>query len=471
MANYGSEDSPGYIKLSYVTSSIYLGGINPTTFQFKIETTLNDHPTGRIKNTWEMIDSFQQYNLEKQPLSADTTATSAALLAPTTPLPKQPFSGTPCAFCISRFGADRVFHVEKNCRTLKRTAAASVIAAAAATAATIPSIAPQLVARGKNAASAKLAAALALVAAREDRDLAAAHALIAASSEKDGYDSFLAISDGPPPPPPPLLFPVIFPKDTALPILCGAETTFGNFNIDAAAYIACTPNSWYYDNGASYSTVNSLDVLADVHPIPPFPIGGIGSGVVVTHSGSLPFLPLAISKAYYAPVMKVNLISLGSIVANGGKYSGAASFLTVSGPDGVVIDKVKLAKNNLSPVSSSLIISKPAAYPAITHHFSAEERSRSAEAEQLHLFLDHPSDDVLCEALTNGAFPRCTLTSRDVRNNRVIRGNCPQCLAGKLCQKPMPSSSTPPAHSVDEKSGRFDVIPTKPKVLMIFISV
>ena len=82
-----------------------------------------------------------------------------------------------------------------------------------------------------------------------------------------------------------------------------------------------------------------------------------------------------------------------------------------------------------------------------------------------------------------GKFPWSPLTSQDVRLNRILRGPCVHCVAGKLTEPPAPSSTTAPAtspgavisldvhmlpetapgghthalHTVDEISGRIDI--------------
>ena len=125
--------------------------------------------------------------------------------------------------------------------------------------------------------------------------------------------------------------------------------------------------------------------------------------------------------------------------------------------------------------------------PANTQHINKEELIRAQQAEDLHFYLDHPSDGVLCQALNQNSFTGINVTSTDVATNRRLRGPCPICIEAKLKQKPMPPSITPPATSigqtlsvdihklttctpggysheitvVDEKSGRIDVVASK----------
>ena len=72
--------------------------------------------------------------------------------------------------------------------------------------------------------------------------------------------------------------------------------------------------------------------------------------------------------------------------------------------------------------------------------YSRMELLRCDSVNALHEALGHPSDKVLCAAFHH------YLTSKDVRNNSLLRGPCPHCLAGKHRKLPMrPSLSDPPS--------------------------
>ena len=120
---------------------------------------------------------------------------------------------------------------------------------------------------------------------------------------------------------------------------------------------------------------------------------------------------------------------------------------------------------------------------------TAEDILRADQAEELHIATCHPSDSLLSSCLDQNLIPATRLTSRDVKNNRYLRGKCPQCSEGKNKRKPMKTSTTPPAveighticidldilqkptpngnkqqiFAVDEKSGRCDIAGTKSK--------
>jgi len=84
--------------------------------------------------------------------------------------------------------------------------------------------------------------------------------------------------------------------------------------------------------------------------------------------------------------------------------------------------------------------------PLRSSHVTAEQRDRCERADLLHRTKAiHCSDDILCEALSNGRFPEWDLTSADVRLNRRLRGACVHCLLAKKKTAPTYPSATPPA--------------------------
>ena len=270
---------------------------------------------------------------------------------------------------------------------------------------------------------------------------------------------------------------------------------------------------WYYDNAASVSLVSSLTFFApdSIVEIAPFPVGGVSAEVIVTHSGRLPWLPSSVNLAYYAPALKVCLISLGFLHAQGGNYStvgatvaGDVQRLNVFLPDGTLLDKAVVSPNRLASVTrvlysqprgsqlgpvtvdrASLVLWSPWDAPSTlsppylarcyscsmifpdtsiaAFHVNAEQRARCDRAEALHQGVaGHASDDVLAEALHNGRFRWAQVTAADVRLNRRLRGLCPQCVEGKLHAKAMAPSTTEPAAAVGETIS-FDIQLSKMK--------
>jgi hypothetical protein len=112
---------------------------------------------------------------------------------------------------------------------------------------------------------------------------------------------------------------------------------------------------WFWDNAASMSIVNDLSCLVEVVALAvPFAIGGVNSGVMVTHRGLLPFLPRAIGVAYFAADARVNLLSLGFVQSQGGAYSSVGvDKLSVKSPDGTVIDVASILPGTLLPQVSA----------------------------------------------------------------------------------------------------------------------
>ncbi len=179
----------------------------------------------------------------------------------------------------------------------------------------------------------------------------------------------------------------------------------------------------------------------------PFPIGGIGSSVIATHVGHLPFLPAELSRCYFVAKASHNLLSLGFLHANGGSYkTSGRNCLKVYGIDGALIDVSVRLSTNLYPVSTSPSLS---ACPAVAQlqglpHVTATQRDEMDRAEALHQGqAAHVNDDQLCQDIANGLFNGCGVTPAMVRMNRRYRGRCPQCIEGKAKQESFSASDSP----------------------------
>ena len=152
------------------------------------------------------------------------------------------------------------------------------------------------------------------------------------------------------------------------------------------------------------------------------------------------------------------------------------------------------------PSTVSTIMVSPSVHstPFQPQHFSREDRKRADLVEQVHRSYVHPNDENLGRCFDLGLIPGCKLTSRDVRNNRILRGPCPSCIKGKIRRLSMPPSTNPPAPyightlfldldkldeatpggytlqvlAVDEKSGKIDIVGSKSKTVHdLFTSV
>ena len=266
----------------------------------------------------------------------------------------------------------------------------------------------------------------------------------------------------------------------------------------------------YYDGACSYSIVNQLTLLHDVRLLTtPSYIDGVGGRIALTHMGRLSCLPSIdnMNIAYFSKDAPTNLLSLGHLQRCGAFYSPdpvrpRTHFILRISQFGPVLATVPLSSNNLLPVDfaelriSSLRHALPHATANIPRlgtrlrsllsqkHHTAEQLRRADAAEELHYDRNHPSDDSLCADLSHGKIPWSPLTCHDVRLNRLLRGPCVHCAAGKLTEPPSLTSTTAPAtacgavvsfdvhmlpdvapgghthalHTVDEFSGRLDVV-------------
>jgi hypothetical protein len=77
---------------------------------------------------------------------------------------------------------------------------------------------------------------------------------------------------------------------------------------------------------------------------------------------------------------------------------------------------------------------------AVNVHFNAEQKKRAKMVQELHVLLNHPSEEKMIQLLDSGSLLSCPLTSRDIRTSAAINGPCPDCAVGKL---PTPSPCLP----------------------------
>jgi hypothetical protein len=72
--------------------------------------------------------------------------------------------------------------------------------------------------------------------------------------------------------------------------------------------------------------VKCLDSLGTPRPLAqPFRLGGVGAGILVTHIGTLPFLPADMGTTYFSAEASANLLSLGQVQRCGGSYRSLPS--------------------------------------------------------------------------------------------------------------------------------------------------
>ena len=198
----------------------------------------------------------------------------------------------------------------------------------------------------------------------------------------------------------------------------------------------------------------------------PFSIGGVGGSCLVTHSGRLLCLPNTndMNKAYVSPTIPVKLLSLGHMQRCGATYgpdplrplTHISIYSSLSGP---LLAHATLSTNNLLPVDYPALLRASTLSLSGYHnalatytlpHYNAEQRARADAAEELLYDLCHPSDRSLCTNLSTGKLPFSALTSAHVTLNRILRGPCPHCAAGKHHNPSHPPSPSPPATSIGE---------------------
>jgi len=216
----------------------------------------------------------------------------------------------------------------------------------------------------------------------------------------------------------------------------------------------------YWDNGASMNVTNcESDFVPDslVKLSSPIPMGGVGGGVALTHVGDSTCVPSFCPQTYLSKGATVKLTSLSQLMKSGGSYaSRGTSELVVKDPSGCIIDVSTMAPSGLFPVSSPLLCGScdSLAFPApvVVRHMSAEARERCDKVEKLHWTGGvHCSDHVLKQTLAFGGFPWTGLTPADVDINRQWRGPCPGCAIGKIKNKAMQPSKSPPPTAMGDK--------------------
>ena len=128
-------------------------------------------------------------------------------------------------------------------------------------------------------------------------------------------------------------------------------------------------NPFYWDSCSSIMVVKNLSLLyASSRLTTPFRLGGIGTGIMVTHVGQLPFLPPAMRMAYYSAEASANLLSLGQIQRCGGSYRSLPDMkLGVYDADGVLLDSASVMHNNLPIVSPTFYQSSYSSDACVSH--------------------------------------------------------------------------------------------------------
>ena len=248
----------------------------------------------------------------------------------------------------------------------------------------------------------------------------------------------------------------------------------------AMALVLSVLHLFFWDTCASWNITNALsDLLPDSirQLVEPHPLGGIGSGILVTHVGTLKALKdhPKVSLCYYSANAKHNLLSVGQFTRNGFGYWQRGEKVTVYAPDNSIFDETTLQANNLPPAKFLQTMAMPAVIeeapeentlphlpaeidpteftPAqpLQKHISKEQRARCARFMNWHKNLGiHASYDIQAEALRLGLHRHLNLTPIDVKRTKELYGPCVDCVMAKMKSKPKHESTRPPAQKVAE---------------------
>jgi hypothetical protein len=485
--NFESAAHPGFFPFEALARIVFVMGLDHVKFQREIE---NSYDQNIMKTTAELMEICQNSAMERglngrtefvPTTSALVTASDAALATVTSgkkparpSLGRYPTGGskeTTCPYCWSKgypstnHGADHP--TKKDCFFQLRSEASKAKQAKSSTAPMSSAAAHAFVSRYTTDGYQEYVAAckIAGIACPELESiptilLASATAIVVEDDDnRENYHSKNKIS---------------FQK-----MIDGKEIENYTLVTDGI-----TPRNtvFYFDSCASIHLTHDLDLLLNATPLdPPLKIGGIGSGVSMTHVGVLHYLSAYpnVSKTYYSPQATHNLLSMGLLQRHGFSYATSSpSHTVIRDPNGIIFDQAVVQPNNLLQSSfdpSTLVVNYACAasylsaveqyrrhmkYACVmsyeerlqrvtTSHYTAEQRERCERVEAFHQGRGvHFSDDVFAEALHNGLHAELNLTPQDVRNNRRLRGPCPNCTAAKFKQQPMPTSQTEPASMV-----------------------
>jgi len=391
--NYESKVHAGYTKLEDLYRSVWLSAVDQTLFATKIDSVLENTPDAKTSDT---TASLQLYSLQKgSPLSSTSDYTPTALPTTTPPVPKKDKKVPPKRSPLP--GPTPVGYCEY-CWSKG---------------AGFPHLSDICRQKPKDW---KPPNPKALVAEQNDKDDDTAPALLVAS-----VDDLSLLDDI-----------VAYPASQS---------------IDPFAFDSC----------ATVSLTRNISNLTDPKLLnKPIALGGIAAGaILLTHIGTLSFMPKSANTCYFSKDASHNLTSLGYTQKRGLSYhSSGKDHLIITDIDGTELDIAALSPN-LLPYTSNQLLTRYNTHStepltALTStHFNAEQRMRCERAEALHQGIAiHAGDDFICEELKNGRYSWANITPRDVRLSRELRGPCPQCLEGKMISKPMPPSETAPATKV-----------------------
>ena len=208
----------------------------------------------------------------------------------------------------------------------------------------------------------------------------------------------------------------------------------------------------YLDTGASSNAVPAgSPIIFNVHDIPSRDVIGIGQEAC-TQAGFLEHF----GSALILPKLSVHLISLSAQRQRGMqiRYDQAGNFF----------DLCHIGQSFRFTLRSNKLYGHNYTIPAEASHvhlkldrlingkyYTEEQFQRASAARTLHCRLDHPSDNYLRFALSNGTFLNCSVTAQDVSLAVDILGPCPGCNKGKATHAPHPQSTVARATTIGER--------------------
>ena len=226
------------------------------------------------------------------------------------------------------------------------------------------------------------------------------------------------------------------------------------------------------DSGATVSIVNDLALLHSVHRVHPVTVHGVGGTSSSTLAGELGlygpalYLPGCPQNILSTAVlmdhsgwvqceldpdnppferMRVTAFSHGDVIftRHGGLYFSEFPAAWCNPGGDLVMDHAPLrALTPTAPVFPAVAV-----YGSeLPVNYTLPELDRAQVAGRLHRSLHHPCDQYLSTALDHGVMVGTGVTSKDLRNYRVIYGPCKGCLLGKSRQ---PSSLSPSSTSYE----------------------
>ena len=202
------------------------------------------------------------------------------------------------------------------------------------------------------------------------------------------------------------------------------------------AHIAATPNLLHKVESCTTASVSGIT----------------GHELRSTHSGCLPIEGISsqAGRTIVIPGADANLISIKSLLKEGGSFKGNNNELTIfDGNNNIIVTGRDHGDGYWRCSAKDLVKSSISAYAA--RHFSAEEVQRAIEARELCRASGHIGFNNLIRQLDSGNYEQCRLTSQDVRNAEALYGPCLACLEAKMRRDPEKPSDSPPAYEIGEK--------------------